>query len=314
MTGLLLAEPSLAASETSSQARNLINEMSRASRELNYDATFVYHKADQMDVMRLLHKAGGGNEIERLISLTGHAREVIRDNNSVTCIFPEDQSVMVERSKPRKFLSGQLPEPIEKIAEYYEFSIAGEGRLLDRNTWIVNIIPKDDMRYGYQLWIDKDSYLALKTELKTAAGATLEQILFTRLEILSDMPDSMLKPSISGSGYTWYRHSYDDVRTQAGNGGWQAKWMPGGFAMSEHELQKIVTTDMPVDHMVYSDGLATVSIFVEKISGQPVVKPGATQMGGVNAFATIKEGYQVTAVGEVPLATVEQMARSVVQK
>ena len=84
--------------------------------------------------------------------------------------------------------------------------------------------------------------------------------------------------------------------------------------MSEHKQQKIAVSDTPVDHMVYSDGLATVSIFVEKIIGQPVVKPGASKMGGVNAFATIASGYQVTAVGEVPLTTVEYIAKSVAHK
>jgi len=310
----MLISTSIQADDTSGQARNLINDMSRASRELNYDVTFVYRKGNEMDVMRLLHKSGDGNETERLVSLTGYAREVIRDNKSVTCIFPEDQSVMVEKSKPRKFLSGQLPEPIEKIADYYDFSVAGVGRFLDRNTWIVNIIPKDNFRYGYQLWIDMDSYLSLKTELKTYSGTTLEQILFTQLHIMDEMPDNLLKPSISGSGYTWYNHIYDDVQASANSQQWEVKWMPGGFAMNEHKQQKIAVSDMPVDHMVYSDGLATVSIFVEKIIDQPVVKPGASQMGGVNAFATVASGYQVTAVGEVPLATVEQIAKSVTHR
>lgn len=313
--GFALISAATYATETSSeQARALINDMSRASRELNYDATFVYHKESQMDVMRLLHKNTGEREIERLVSLTGHAREVIRDDKSVTCIFPEDQAVMVEKVRPRKFLSGQLPEPIENIAAYYDFQIAGTDRVLGRDTWIVNIIPRDDFRYGYQLWIDKDSKLSLKTQLKTLQGVTLEQILFTELEILDHMPDEMMKPSVSGSGYTWYNHTYEKKDTRVTDARWNVKWMPVGFSMSNMEQQTIAASDTPVDHMIYSDGLATVSVFVEKIANQPVVEPGPSHMGGVNTFATVAEGFQVTAVGEVPLATVEQMAKSVEQK
>ncbi len=297
--------------DSSLAARDLINAMSRASRELNYDATFVYRKGNQMDVMRLLHKADGNNEIERLVSLTGQARELIRDNQSVTCIFPEDQAVMVEKSRPRQLLSGQLPEPIEKVESYYSFSIAGRDRVLDRDTLVVNIIPKDEYRYGYQIWIDQDSHLAVKTQLNTANGAALEQILFTQLKILDSIPDEMLKPSINGSGYVWYNHSADSEEPDVSAQKWQVEWMPGGFTMSEQTQQQMPANSMPVDHLVYSDGLATVSVFVEKIAKDPVVKPGASQMGGVNAFALLNSGYQITAVGEVPLTTVEQMAKSV---
>jgi len=313
LIGLTLGLASAQAADTSLQARNLINEMSRASRELNYDATFVYHKDNQMDVMRLMHKADGDREIERLISLTGYAREVIRDGTSVTCIFPDDQTVMVEKTRPRKFLSGQLPEPIEKIAEYYEFAVVGTDHVLGRETWIVNIIPEDDYRYGYQLWIDKESKLSLKTQLKSLSGVTLEQILFTQLEIMDHMPDSMLKPAASGAGYTWYNHTYDKTGSSSRRAVWSVNWLPGGFAMSDHEQQIIAVSEMPVYHLVYSDGLSTVSVFIEKISTQPMVQPGPTHMGGVNAFATIADDYQITAVGEVPLITVEKMARSVRQ-
>ena len=114
LIGLTLGLASAQAADTSLQARNLINEMSRASRELNYDATFVYHKDNQMDVMRLMHKADGDREVERLISLTGYAREVIRDGTSVTCIFPDDQSVMVEKPGPANSFPDNYRNPLKK--------------------------------------------------------------------------------------------------------------------------------------------------------------------------------------------------------
>ena len=299
--------------DSSRQARQLINEMSIATRELNYDGIFVYRRGNRIDTMRLIHKADANGERERMVSLTGYAREVIRDGKSVTCIFPDDQAVMVEKSRPQKLLSVQLPEPIEKIADYYGFSMGGRDRVAGRSTRVVNIAPKDGYRYGYQLWIDEDVKLLLKSELKDDSGWPVEQILFTQLDVVEDIPEQSLMPAISGSGYTRYAGTSDDIPVHAGNGEWQVTRMPAGFAMSDHEKQAVVVSNMPVDHMVYTDGLAIVSVFVEKLENDPDAMHGPSRMGGVNAFAILSNGYQVTAVGEVPQKTVQLMANSVIQ-
>jgi sigma-E factor negative regulatory protein RseB len=220
---------------------------------------------------------------------------------------------MVEKSRPRKLLSNQLPEPIEKIAKYYNFSVTGRDRVADRTAWVVSIVPRDGYRYGYQLWIDEESKLLLKSKLKGKKGRPLEQILFTQIEIMDNIPDNLLKPAISGTGYTWYNNATDELPVHSGNGKWRVTWMPNGFVMSDQVKQVTNTDKMPVNHMSYTDGLATVSVFVEKIENDPDVMKGPSRMGGVNAFATFANGYQVTAVGEVPQETVQLMADSVVQ-
>lgn len=295
-------------------AQDLINDMSRAVRTLNYDGTFIYRRNRQMDAMRLVHKADSTGEYERLLSLTGMPREVIRNNESVTCIFPENQAVMVEKSRPRKFVA-QLPEPIEKISDYYSFTTDGEDRVAGRDAWVVNIRPRDVYRYGYELWIDKDSKLLLKSELKNKSGFPLEQIMFTDIKLYQDIPDELLKPSISGKGYTWYHQAAAEERKDGQPGdGWHVTWMPDGFSLKNHERQMIKASHNPLDHMVFSDGLASVSIFIEKLPEQPDVSVGPTRMGGVNAFARFANGFQVTAVGEVPQATVQRMANSVISE
>ena len=299
--------------ENTPRAQDLINQMSRASRQLNYDGIFVYRRGSRMDTMRLIHKADSEGERERMVSLTGYAREVIRDNKSVTCIFPDNQAVMVEKSRPRKFLAAKLPEPIEKVADYYTFSVAGKDRVAGRSAWIINIIPKDDFRYGYQLWIDEETRLLLKSELKDASGKPVEQILFTHLQVVDDIPDRLLKPAISGKGFTWYSGSTEEVPLPSATHVWTVIDMPAGFAMSDYEKQSIDNNVMPVEHMIYSDGLATVSVFIEKVKNSPDIMNGASHMGGVNTFATHANGYQVTAVGEVPQKTVRLMANSVIR-
>ena len=263
--------------------------------------------------MRIIHKADGNKEQERLVSLTGFAREVIRDSESVTCYFPDNHAVMVEKSRPKKFLSTQLPEPIERIAGYYAFSVGGKDRVAGRPTWIVNIVPRDDYRYGYQLWIDEETKLMLKSELKDDSGWPVEQILFTNIAFLSAVPPELLKPAISGKGYTWYNNSVMSASVASDKSAWEVTSLPNGFMLSSREQQDAAENKLPLVHMVYSDGLAMVSVFIEKIDGQPGQIPGTSKIGGVNTFATYANGYQVTAVGEVPQKTVRLMVNSVVQ-
>ncbi|MGH8119409.1 MAG: MucB/RseB C-terminal domain-containing protein [Gammaproteobacteria bacterium] len=307
---LLLLPAHAAGADTSSQARQLINAMSGAGRQLNYDGIFVYRHGSKLDTMRIIHKADGGKEQERLVSLTGFAREVVRDSEVVTCYFPDNQAVLVEKSRTKKLLSTQLPEPIEKIAAYYDFSVGGKDRVAGRTAWVVNITPKDDYRYGYQLWIDEETKLMLKSELKDDSGWPVEQILFTSIAFLPEIPPELLKPAISGNGYTWYSNSGGSVASDSSD--WEVTSLPTGFMLTGSEKQDAPENGTPLEHMIYSDGLAMVSVFIEQVNvlSQPPAQP--TKIGGVNTFARYTNGYQITAVGEVPMKTVRLMANSVV--
>ena len=304
--------PLAAGAEATPSAQELINKMSKASRQLNYDGIFIYRRGQQLETMRLIHKSGQSGEYERLVSLTGAPREIIRDNELVTCIFSDDEAVMVEKSRPDKLINGLLPEQIETISKYYTFSKTGEDRVAGRETWVVGVNPKDTHRYGYQLWIDKDSHLLLKSKLQNKSGILLEQIMFTQLKILDTVPDELLKPSISGANYTWYQGDSAEGQLPKHDTRWHVTWMPKGFELSHHEKQSMATSKEMVDHLVFSDGLAMVSIFIEKIISDTQGNSGPSSMGGVNTFARFADGYQFTAVGEVPPVTVQKMVNSVV--
>ena len=309
---LLGGMPAVCVADSLPEPHVLIDEMSTASRSLNYDGVFVYTLGKQIDTMRIIHKAGNGYSYERLISLTGHAREVIRDKDQVRCYFPENKAVVVEKSRLGKLISTYLPNPIKSISDFYIFEIVGEDRIAGLDAWIINIRPIDKYRYGYQLWIDKNSRLLLKSELKNQLGVTLEQIMFTQLNVLDDIDDTLLEPSTAADGFTWYKNSPDEsLNTNESEKQWKVTWMPAGFSMSEQSKEPMLTSQMPVDHLVYSDGLAMVSIYVEKLNQRPEMIVGASNFGGVNTYAVFAGEYQITAVGEVPKSTVKLMADSV---
>lgn len=307
----LAAGLSNAAAETQAgDARQLLDEMTTASRTLNYDGVFVYQRGTQLDAMRIIHQANGNGERERLVALTGNAREVVRNDQSVTCIFPDDKAVLVEKSRPYKLLSSQIPQPVSKLADNYTFSITGQDRIASRSTWIVNILPRDQFRYGYRLWIDQQSKLLLKSELLDERGQPREKIMFTRIEIMDTIPEQYLKPTIHGANFTWYENA-DDMHNPSANSQWEVQWLPTGFKLNEHADELIANRPRPVNHMIFSDGLATVSIFVEKLDKQKGPMIGPSSVGAVNAFARQTDGHQVMVMGEVPLGTVRQMANSV---
>lgn len=259
--------------------------------------------------MRIIHQGDGNQEKERLVSLTGFAREVIRDTDTVTCYFPDDQAVMVEKSRPRKFLPSQLPHPIEKIADFYDFSVTGKDRVAGRPAWVINISPRDDYRYGYQLWIDEETRLLLKSELRDDSGWPVEQILFTSITFPAQIPADLLKPALSGKGYTWYTSNVAATAMASDASAWQVSSPPAGFVLDG--MEKKQTDDSALEHIVYSDGLAMVSIFIERIQAGEQSRTQPVIVGGVNTFAVYHDGYQITAMGEVPLKTVRQMASSV---
>ncbi len=312
----LVVVPALAdsgAGDTDAEARRLLDAMTEAGRTLDYDGVFVYRRNHQMDAMRIIHKSEDGRERERLISLSGHAREVIRNEKSVTCIFPDDQSVRVERSRPYQLLSSQFPSSVDKLADSYVFKTAGTGRTAGRDAQIIEIVPRDHFRYGYRLWLDEESHLLLKSELLNEEGKPMEQFMFTQLEIVDSIPDSLLEPAITGSDYSWYENP-DDSHKPASEDEWKIGWLPAGFSVTDRSDELLADSPRPVHHMVVSDGLALVSVFVERVSDQEAARVGPSKLGAVHAFARHADKHQIMVIGEVPAITVRRVADGISQQ
>lgn len=307
---LLAAAASHAAAQD--QAREWLDDMSRALQKLNYDGTFVYLHDGKLETMRIIHQAGSTGEKERLVSLTGSAREVLRDDESVTCIMPDSKSVMVGQSRARQLLP-MVPQDLDSLLRYYRFEMLGADRMAGFQTRTVAITPRDEYRYGYRIWIDQDSKLLLKSDLTAADGTPIEQVMFTRLDIGSTITDAALQPSLSGKGYTWYHQSDEETAAlpESGETRWSVGRLPDGFSMTHYQRKRMQPDGQDTEHMVFSDGLATVSVYVESLASDNAGFTGLSGMGAMNAFGIIIDGHQITVVGEVPAVTVEMMARSV---
>lgn len=296
-------------------ARAWLDRTMHAAQSLNYDGTFIYRNGKQMESMRIIHRADPNGERSRLISLSGEAREVLRDQSKVTCILPDSGAVLVGKSRPHGPFSTAVFEANAGFAEYYSLSVMGGDRIAGRDTEVVTVEPKDNYRYGYRVWVDQDTGLLLRSELVDEAGAALEQFIFTSVSIPTQIPDDLLEPGISGEHYTWYNDPEPVQKTAKPTAsGWQVGWLPEGFMMTDRREQPAAIDRMPVEHLAYTDGLASISVFIEQLDSNGEPLEGASGMGAMNAFGSMVDGYQVTVVGEVPQRTVRAVAESISRK
>ncbi len=292
-------------------AESLLMRMSHAVEELSYDGVFVYQRGGQTDSMRIIHRRDRTGSRERLFSLSGTAREVIRDGETVTCIFPEDRTVLVEQGRPREYFPTAFTTPVEHMSTSYRLSVAGTDRVAGRDTHVVAIDPAIPDRYGYRLWLDRDTGLLLRSHVVDAGGQLLEEVMFTQIAFPEVLDDALLQPAVDSTGFSRTTRAKDPAPHAGGHDEWDVGWLPQGFALRDRAIGPIATSRVPVEHMVFSDGLAMVSVFVEKLGTEGGQLQGFSSMGAVNAFSTVNEAYQITAVGELPRQTVRQIAASV---
>src|SRR3990167_7966389 len=308
LLGLFVCSTAMAADA----AHEWLMKINHAARDLEYDGIFVYQHDTQLEAMQIFHKVDNKSVKERLVSLNGAPREIIRDAREVRCYGPNKNSVMVEyRKADAKGFPSILPERMQDLDEYYVLQLGNTERITGRVAQLVIVKPVDQYRYGYHLWADADTGLLLKADLLDTKGAILEQLMFTQINIGIKIPAAALAPGMTGKSMVWYRED-GDTRNVSEKPGWAATQLPRGFRLSAHMTRRLPMRKQLVEHLVYTDGLAAVSVFIEK--QEKGVRPfmqGPSRMGAVHAMSAQSGDYQITTVGEVPAATVAFIGGSV---
>lgn len=289
-----------------------LKKMVHAARTLNYDGTFVYQSRNRTESMRIIHRNDVSGVRERLVSLTGVAREVLRDNGYVTCILPDNASVMTSPRRPPAVNRSPLFE-VASVPQFYALKMLGLDRVAGRVAERLELKPQDDFRYGMRLWIDRQSGLLLRNDLLHPAHGVLESVAYTSISMPEQISDELLKPGISGDGFrriTWPERE-QAIAPSASEASWYVRWVPEGFALRRQGLQQRAGDEAAAEHLVYSDGLASVSVFIEALPADANLLKGHSSMGAASAYGRMIGVHQVTVVGEVPAATVERIGLSV---
>jgi len=303
--------------------REWLQRMNHALTASDYEGVFSHWQDGKVEMLRIIHRVKNGEVRERLVSLDGSGREFIRTGTELACYLPDKKTVLVDKRSEQNPLLGNFPSFDEASTQFYDIQEVKRTRFNRRNTRIIAVTPKDDFRYGYRLWIDDSTAMPIRTQLCDAKGRIIEQVVFSDLTFNARIPDTAFKPEVSTEGFAWLRNDAPSRPMMAAGSPalWNALKLPPGFALTVRGAQVMPGSQDPVAHLVYSDGMASVSVFVEvqtktqNASGtNPAATPAATEarVGSSSAFSTVIEGgYKVTAVGEVPLETVKSIANSV---
>jgi sigma-E factor negative regulatory protein RseB len=310
--GLPLLLVGFVAPARAADPESLLVRMNHAAHSLNYQGVFVYQRGNHLQNLRIVHKVSDGNARERLESLNGAPREVIRTEQEVRCYLPDENAVMIEhrRADSRNF-PALLPASLSTLQDNYTIRRGQDGRVAGRRVLSVTIQPKDAYRYGYQLWADEATGLLLKATLHDGHGTPVEQYMFAQVTIGGPIPESEL--SLRHPSKHMVTRRVQEPPAPPKENHWAPEHLPPGFVLTARMMHELPAHPFPVEHLVYSDGLAVVSVFVEPVneSSKSFELKGLTQMGAVHAFGKMVDSHQVTVVGEVPAATVDMIGNSV---
>jgi len=306
---LLAAAQLSMAGESEKSVETWLEQMVHSVRTLSYEGTFVYLHNTQLETMQITHTANDNQEQERIFSLNGAAREVIRTPDSIICILPDAKTVSVMKPEvgDRDF-PAVLPMNLDHLSNYYEFRMLGGARIADREAVVIGVIPRDAYRYGYRLFLDADHALPLKTDAINEEGEVVSQIMFTSLRVDPSIP-SISSAMEDKSDYSWVHSKPAQNIPVTLPANWQFKALPDGFQLQARTKQALSSGTQEVEHFVFSDGLATFSVYIEK-AGVGDGLHEASRMGAINAYGTEVAGHQITAVGEVPAQTVRTVANA----
>lgn len=316
-----------------------LNRMHAALAERSYHGEFSYFHGGELASLSIAHAVVDGVRHERLLHLNGMPREVVRMGDKVICVLhPGDRLIDLEQSVPAGPFAQSYGLVLDGLPPGYRAKVVGEDRIAGRQALQLEIEPERSDRYGYRLWLDRETALLLRSELLDTAGRPLEIFQFVRIEIGGDVDVAKLEASVGDhlvkhelvkrdreTNGTRERaalaaHGAADGAADGANVAWEAGWLPDGFAMASADIRRVPSRSDSVENLVYSDGMATFSVFLERapaafsevpVSPAHVARHGATVAVMRPVAAATPEPWLVTVVGEVPVETAERVAKYV---
>lgn len=306
---LVPAQASLAAQDD--DAMEWLSRIVTAAQGLDYAGTFIYQSGRNIETSRITHIVDENGEHERLEVLDGSPREVIRRNNEVWCVFPDQKTVITDRasgSSQQRSFPARLPASYAAISEFYEITKGRPGRVAGMKTQLIVLEPRDDLRYAHMLWAENESGLLLKARMVDEHGEIVEQFTFSDIRIGGDIDRDGLKPRYR-KDEAWRVVSAHGNELAADEVGWHL-----GESVPGYELKSVVRRPLGRDqrdvlHLVFGDGLASISVFIEPLDADEAEHGGLGPLasGAINIYRRSIDGHLLTALGEVPLRALQRI-------
>ena len=332
LCGLLLAAGNACAGDRQGSL-DWLKIVAFAAHQTDYSGVFVYQYGNRVETSRITHVVEPDSEYERLESLDGPKREIIRHHGQVWC-YINHKMVQVGSRQVRGRFPALLPEQISALSANYQIKEAGVERVAGYNTQVILFQPRDSLRYAHKIWAHTDTGLLLKAAVLGDKNQVIEQYAFTQLQIGGIADRSWVKPDTLGAnsapdnlaggllgaergqgsqGGAHGEHEMPEA-TQGGtpvNSGWVVDAIPPGYKKTMEVERPMRGKHAPVTQIVYSDGLSAISIFIEPADGDEDDVEGLSSRGAVNLYHKVLDKHLATVVGEVPPRTVMKVLNSI---
>lgn len=309
LMGLMAASVSAAAAEPA----EWLARMSQAARETNYQGVVVYRGDEVLDTFRVTHRFQDGLEQERVQSLNGEPREVSKQGDKMTCLLPKARRLSAsQQPTPKGLFPGLTPERLKQLTQVYVLDDLGTVRIAGRLCRGIAITPRDQYRYGYEVWADEATAVPLKVNLISRQGVTLEQMMFTEVEFPAAIPDSAFAMDPETPAAVAAAAPAGAQASPATTAQPFAR-LPPGFRVTLREQRTRQDGQGQVDHWILSDGISAISVFATRHQQVPPRRAfqGESQMGAVSAYGRSVGAMQITVVGEVPKQTVRMVGDAI---
>ncbi|MDP9535709.1 MucB/RseB C-terminal domain-containing protein [Pseudomonas protegens] len=287
------------------EAQGWLQRLGQAEQQQSFQGTFVYERNGSFSTHNIWHRVQGGEVRERLVQLDGSAQEVVRVDGSTQCV----SGTLMAGLGDAPDSAARALDP-QKLKNWYDLAVIGKSRVAGRQAVIVSVTPRDQHRYGFELHLDRETGLPLKSLLLNDKGQLLERFQFTRLDTADVPEDAELQAGDDCKPVSLDSDKASAIKTAQT---WHSDWLPPGFELTSSSARKDPQTKTLVNSLLYDDGLARFSVFLEPLNGATVTDT-RTQLGptvAVSRRLTTPEGeMMVTVVGEIPIGTAERIALS----
>lgn len=286
-----------------------IDRLHEASRRRAYTGTFVVSDGVQIATSRIWHVCDGTQQFERIETLTGAPRITLRRNDEVTTIAPDLRWVRKEKREALRLFPDLTRAPGQQIGSWYGVRTQGQDRVAGVDAVVVDFVPKDTLRYAYRIWSEKQTGLVVKLQTRDNTGQVVEQVAFTELQL--DAPlraEALQQPLEFAKDFQVSRPMLRKTTPEAE--GWHLKAAVPGFQSMSCQTRETEARQTPVVQWVFSDGLASVSLFLETFDPQRHTKEGSGAAGATHTLSRRLGDYWVTALGEVPVETLNRFVQA----
>lgn len=292
-----------------------LERMAQALKTTNFEGILVYQFGQSLSTLRIVHRYAKGVSQQSLLTLNGPLRTIGRSDQAVACLLSGGQAMLLkhhdqlQRANEAPGTPAAVPLDWQALAMHYQFAWLKATRVAGRNVDVIGILPRDDLRYGYRFAIDQTSFLPLSTALTDAQGGLIQRLMFTDIHLLPGVQGqasqvAATQPASGLASQPVSQPSSQSAERPPADVPWRARFhdLPAGFKLRTHDWMESDSGGPPIEYFLFSDGLASVSLYIEPSDQAGLL--GSTQMATIHAAGRWTQGYQITAVGEVPAAAV----------